>query len=184
MHSIWQWHVIDGPSFPLESKKYPQLSAKGKYCDTCVYSVDDVRALITFANERGVRVIPELDIPGHSGFQFGLPEIVACPFYEAGCGAARALDPTLNQTYEFLIEWLSEQAELFGDPLINVYGDEVRFPCWNQSSSIKAWMASHGIAAGNFQALTEVLRACVCVCVCVLVCVVLWLCVCASVCTC
>ena len=57
---VSQWHVIDGPSFPLESKKYPQLSNKGKYCDDCVYTVDDVRALIAFANDRGVRVIPEL----------------------------------------------------------------------------------------------------------------------------
>ena len=67
MFVLSQWHVIDGPSFPLESKKYPQLSDKGKYCGDCVYTVDDVRALIAFANDRGVRVIPELDIPGHSG---------------------------------------------------------------------------------------------------------------------
>ena len=83
-----------------------------------------------------------------------MPEIVACPFWDAGNGGNLALDPTLDQTYIFLIEWLSEQgkvtviaafgevlfgsdrlsashdvisATLFGDPLINVYGDEVRF---------------------------------------------------------
>jgi hexosaminidase len=85
-----------------------------------------------------------------------MPEIVACPFLDAGNGADRALDPTLDLTYTFLIEWLSEQATLFDDPLINVYGDEVRFECWNQSQSIKAWMESHNIAKGDFQGLTEV----------------------------
>jgi hypothetical protein len=102
--NVLQWHIIDGQSFPLESKLFPQLSTKGRYCPTCTYSQDEIKAFIAFANERGVRVIPELDIPGHSGFQYGMPEIVACPYYEASQGSDRALDPTLDQTYTFLIE--------------------------------------------------------------------------------
>lgn len=154
--NVLQWHVVDGPSFPLESLKFPQLSAKGKFCSSCVYTQQDVRELIEFARARGVRVIPELDIPGHSGFQFGMPELVACPAFEAGNGGSRALDPTLDGTYAFLIEWLSEMGELFGDPLINVYGDEVRFECWNQSANVLRFMQARGIAEGDFQAVTEV----------------------------
>ena len=88
-----QWHIIDGQSFPLESKKYPELAEKGRYCSSCTYSQDDVRELVAFARQHGVRVIPEIDIPGHSGFQYGMPEIVACRFSQR-C-AARTL-PTLN----------------------------------------------------------------------------------------
>ena len=154
--NVLQWHIIDGQSFPLESALFPQLAAKGRYCNECSYSQDDVRALVKYARDRGVRVIPELDIPGHSGFQYGMPEIVACPYFQAGQGSDRALDPTLDATYSFLTDFLSEQATLFGDPVINVYGDEVRFPCWNQSSTIAAWMKGHGIKAGDFQTLTEV----------------------------
>lgn len=149
--NVLQWHVTDGPSFPIESKKFPALSAKGKFCAACVYTQDDVRLLVAFAREHGVRVIPELDIPGHSGFQFGMPEIVACPTYLASNGGARALDPTLDATYAFLTEWLSEQAEVFGDPLINVYGDEVRFECWNQSETVKSWMVEHSLRPSDFQ---------------------------------
>ena len=153
--NVLQWHIIDGQSFPLESKQFPALAEKGRYCRTCTYSQQDIRELVTFARDRGVRVIPELDIPGHSGFQYGMPEIVACPFDRSGAGSNRALDPTLNETYRFLTEFLSEQATLFGDPVMNVYGDEVRFPCWNSSSSIKKWMQEHGLAVGDFQGLTR-----------------------------
>jgi hexosaminidase len=153
--NVLQWHATDGPSFPLESKKYPELAAHGAFCRSCVYTQQDVRELVAFARARGVRIIAELDLPGHSGFQYGMPEIVACPAYEAGNGGARALDPTLDLTYSFLTEWLSEMAELFDDPLLNVYGDEVRFQCWNQSASVLAYMASHGIRQGDFQSVTK-----------------------------
>eukprot|EP01043_Picozoa_sp_COSAG02_P088251 COSAG02_NODE_25399_length_660_cov_0.648841_1_plen_67_part_10 len=66
-------------------------------------------------------------------------------------GSNRALDPTLNETYKFLTEFLTEQATVFGDRVINVYGDEVRFPCWNSSVSIKAWMRKNGMVDGDFQ---------------------------------
>jgi N-acetyl-beta-hexosaminidase len=101
-------------------------------------------------------ILARRDMPGHSGFQYGKPEIVACPFDRTGTGSNRALDPTLNETYSFLTEFLSEQATVFGDPVINVYGDEVRFPCWNSSASIKAWMGANGLAAGDFQGLTKI----------------------------
>jgi hexosaminidase len=152
--NVLQWHIIDGQSFPLESARFPQLAEQGRYCRECSYSQADVKALVAFARARGVRVIPELDMPGHSGFQYGMPEIVACPFFEAGSGSDRALDPTLDATYQFLTEFLTEQATLFGDPVINVYGDEVRFACWNMSASVTGYMRTHGIAAGDFQALT------------------------------
>jgi N-acetyl-beta-hexosaminidase len=153
--NVLQWHIIDGQSFPLESKIFPSLSEKGRYCKDCSYSQAEIKALVAYARARGVRIIPELDIPGHSGFQYGMPEIVACPFDQSGQGSNRALDPTLNQTYTFLTEFLTEQAQVFGDPAINVYGDEVRFECWNQSATIRSWMRAHGMADGDFQGLTQ-----------------------------
>ena len=47
--NVLQWHVTDGPSFPLESKRFPQLSDKGRFCKGCVYTQEDVRALVAFA---------------------------------------------------------------------------------------------------------------------------------------
>ena len=113
--------------------------------------------------------------------RYGKPEIVACPFDRTGTGSNRALDPTLDETYSFLTQFLSEQATVFGaqatplgisallqrqsqrsfggagDRVINVYGDEVRFPCWNSSTTIKAWMQANGLADGDFQGLTKYL---------------------------
>jgi N-acetyl-beta-hexosaminidase len=157
--NVLQWHILDGNSFPLESKLFPELSQKGAYCPTCIYTQADIKALVVFAQQHGVRIIPEMDIPSHSGFQFAMPEIVACPFYpglplKGTNGGSVALDPTLDATYSFLTKFLTEQAALFGDPLINVYGDEIRFGCWESNPAIVQWMSHHGMAPGDFQSLT------------------------------
>jgi hexosaminidase len=149
------WHVIDGPSFPLESKRYPKLAQEGAYSPDAMYSQEDVKEVEAYAQARGIRLIPELDIPGHSGFQYGYPEIVACPSWTDGDGSNRALDVTLNETYTFLSDWLDEMAGLFQDPAINVYGDEVRFECWEQKPAIAEWMSAHGMKRGDYQSLVR-----------------------------
>ena len=70
------WHIVDGQSFPLQSKLYPQLSAKGAYCPECVYTQDDVKGIVEHARMRGIRVQPEIDVPGHSGWQYVSPNNV------------------------------------------------------------------------------------------------------------
>ena len=60
--NVFQWHVVDGQSFPLQSELYPQLSAKGAYCDRCVYSPADVAAIVEHARQRGIRVHVEIDV--------------------------------------------------------------------------------------------------------------------------
>jgi len=53
------WHIVDGQSFPLESKVYPQLSIQGAYRPNQVYTQADVIKIVSFANDHGVRVVPE-----------------------------------------------------------------------------------------------------------------------------
>ncbi|MFT5166886.1 MAG: hexosaminidase [Saprospiraceae bacterium] len=68
--NVFHWHLTDRPAWRIESKKYPELTAAknhrptrdpGKY-----YSYDDIRALIQYAKERHISIIPEIDMPGHS----------------------------------------------------------------------------------------------------------------------
>ena len=122
--NVFLWHAVDGNSFPLESATYPDLTTKGAYDAASVYTLADVADVVAYAQARGVRVVPELDIPGHQGVGYARPELVACPLLEGFGGNARALDVTKNATYEFLRQWLGEMVESFGDPQVNVYGDE------------------------------------------------------------
>ena len=60
------WHITDSQSFPLYVSSHPYLSEYGAYNSSCVYSISDVNEIVEYAKIRGVRVIPEMDTPGHT----------------------------------------------------------------------------------------------------------------------
>ena len=64
--NILHWHFIDATAFPYVSKAYPQLADKGAYSPAHQYTADNIRSLVQYAKERGVRVMPEVEAPGHS----------------------------------------------------------------------------------------------------------------------
>lgn len=126
-------HWTDVSSFPIESILYPQLSRKGRLGrlvsggpaarpNATIYSQSQVRDLVEYAHFRGVRVIPEFDVPGHGGWQYGMPEVTlqSCP---------SVLDVTSNRTYAFLNAFLSEMAGLFTEEVLMLGGDEVGTSC-------------------------------------------------------
>lgn len=70
--NLFHWHLTDHPAWRIESRCYPQLN-DGQYQrpgrDTgCYYTYDEIRSLIAYARERGILVVPELDMPGHSTY--------------------------------------------------------------------------------------------------------------------
>ena len=65
--NVFHWHITDSQSFPLHLSSLPDFSRYGAYSPEQVYTSQDVRDLVTYANDRGVRVIPELDAPAHVG---------------------------------------------------------------------------------------------------------------------
>jgi hexosaminidase len=167
--NVLHWHIMDSYAFPFASELFPDLAAAGKWTagnaagqgKDSVYTHDMVRTVVQYATERGVRVIPEVDMPGH-GYSWGLSGALssittACPGYtdELGHVDDVPLDPTKTLTYEVVLGLLSELTGLFPDTFLHLGGDEVKYGCWNESVSIKTWMIEHGLPSDDFYGLEQ-----------------------------
>ena len=95
--------------------------------------------------DRGVRVVPEIDVPGHSyAWGIGYPDIVAkCPAYEHNINNI-PLNPAKDKTWDVLQGVLLQVASQFPDGMLHVGGDEVVTGCWLEDPTVKAWMQQKG----------------------------------------
>ncbi|HYR74211.1 MAG TPA: family 20 glycosylhydrolase [Pyrinomonadaceae bacterium] len=146
--NVFHWHLSEDQGFRVESKKLPKLHTLGS--DGRFYTQDQVREIIAYARDRGIRVMPEFDIPGHStSWLVGYPEIGSAPGpykIERGAGIFEpALDPTREQTYKFLDTFLGEMAALFPDAYMHIGGDENEGKQWDRNPQIQAFMKAKGI---------------------------------------
>jgi hexosaminidase len=146
--NVFHWHLTEDQGFRVESKKFPKLHSLGS--DGLYYTQDQVREIIAFAADRGIRVMPEFDIPGHAtSWLVGHPELASAPGpykIERGAGIFEpALDPTRDQTYKFLDGFLGEMAALFPDAYMHIGGDENEGKQWDRNPQIQAFMKAKGI---------------------------------------
>lgn len=154
--NVLHWHIVDDPSFPYYSAIFPGLSGKGAYSSAHVYSQKDVADVIRYAGDRGIRVIPEFDTPGHSQ-SWGLSQpglLTTCCSGGKPDGSFGPIDPSHDANYDFLQKLLQEAATSFPDKYLHLGGDEVPFGCWQSNPNITAFMKAHGIA-GNYSALEQ-----------------------------
>jgi hexosaminidase len=146
--NVLHWHLSEDQGFRVESKKFPKLHSLGS--DGFYYTQDQVREIIGYARERGIRVMPEFDIPGHAtSWLVGYPELGSAPGpyqIERAAGIFEpALDPTREQTYKFLDEFFGEMAALFPDAYMHIGGDENEGKQWDRNPQIQAFMKQKGI---------------------------------------
>ena len=110
------------------------------------YTQAEIRDLISYAHDRGIRVMPEFDMPGHSrSWVIGYPELAsgAGPFtLEDG---DPILDPTRDSTYKFLEKFIAEMAKLFPDAYFHIGGDEVDGKQWDANPKIQEFIHSHNM---------------------------------------
>jgi hexosaminidase len=147
--NVFHWHLSDDQGFRVESKRYPRLHLNGS--DGHYYSQAEVREVVAYARVRGIRVVPEFDMPGHTTSWFvGYPELAGAPGpygIERKWGIFQpAMDPSREETYAFLDGLIGEMAALFPDPYFHIGGDEVEGAQWKNSPSIQAFARSHGLA--------------------------------------
>jgi hexosaminidase len=146
--NVLHWHLTEDQGFRVESKKFPKLHSMGS--DGLYYTQDQVREIIAYARDRGIRVVPEFDIPGHAtSWLVGYPELGSAPGpykIERGAGIFEpALDPTREPTYRFLEGFLGEMATLFPDAYMHIGGDENEGKQWDRNPQIQAFMKEKGI---------------------------------------
>jgi len=144
--NVLHWHLSDDQGFRVESKVYPRLQEYGS--DGMYYTQAQVRDVLAYAAERGLRVVPEFDMPGHaSSWLTGYPKLGSGkgPFeivrnYGIFTGL---LDPTKEYTYQFLDGFIGEMANLFPDEYFHVGGDEVEPKPWDADPQVQAIMKQH-----------------------------------------
>lgn len=152
--NVLHWHITDSQSFPIELPSEPELSRKGSYGSQFVYSQHDVRRIVAYARSLGVRIVPEIDVPGHTASWGGAyPDIITCRndyWYNPG-GATFANEPTPGQlnplnpkTYSVVRNVIHDVASAFPDDLFHGGVDEIKPDCWSASPDIRSYLQKGG----------------------------------------
>ncbi|MFH1525950.1 MAG: family 20 glycosylhydrolase [Bacteroidota bacterium] len=146
--NVFHWHLSEDQGFRVESKIYPKLHELGS--DGFYYTQEEVKDVINYAAERGIRVIPEFDVPGHATSWFvGYPELASAPGpykIERNWGIMNpTFNPTIEETYTFLDNLFGEMCELFPDEYFHIGGDENNGKQWDANEGIQKFMKENGI---------------------------------------
>jgi hexosaminidase len=146
--NVFHWHLSDNQGFRVESKKFPKLKSQGS--DGHFYTQSEIRGFIAYARDRGIRVIPEFDVPGHCTAIFAAyPELASGPGPYQIERQWGVMDPAMNitqeRTYTFLDALFGEMAALFPDQYFHIGGDEVNGKQWDVNPAIQKFKRSHHI---------------------------------------
>ncbi len=143
--NVLHLHLSDNEGFRIESKKFPKLQEDGS--NGLYYTQSEMREFIAYAHDRGIRVVPEFDVPGHSrSWLVGYPELASGPGpYSLISNVDPVMDPTQEKTYKFLDKFIGEMAKLFPDAYFHIGGDEVNGAQWNANPKIQEFIRGHGM---------------------------------------
>ena len=146
--NVLHLHLTEDQMFGIESKVFPllhEVGAEGNY-----YTQEDIKEIIAYADQRGIRIVPEFDVPGHcTSWLKAYPELASVKRdYELQRYYGvfdPALDVTKDYTYEFLDKLFTEMSQLFPDEYFHIGGDENTGRDWDRNPDIKAYMQKKGM---------------------------------------
>ncbi len=147
--NVFHWHLTDDQGWRFASERYPklqQLASDGQF-----YTREQMQQVVAYATARGIRVVPEIDLPGHaSSIAVAYPELMSAPGpypMEREWGVHKpTLDPTRDEVYRFADAIIGELAAIFPDPYLHIGGDEGDASQWKASASIQAFMQKNQLA--------------------------------------
>lgn len=165
--NVFHWHLTDDQGWRIEIKKYPKLTEVGAYRDSTemnhfhsdvydgephggFYTQADIKEIVDYANKLHIRVVPEIEMPGHSS-----APIAAYPWLGVTGKQIEVpgkfgvhydiYDVTKPEVLDFFSNVFDEVIELFPSPVIHIGGDEIRYDQWNDSYRVKSYMRKHGL---------------------------------------
>ncbi|KAH6813024.1 beta-hexosaminidase 2 [Perilla frutescens var. frutescens] len=154
--NVFHWHITDSQSFPLVLPSEAALAEKGAYGEEIKYTAADVKKVVEYGMEHGVRVLPEIDMPAHTGsWGEAYPEIVSCAnkFWwpaeaewadrlaaEPGTGQLNPLNP---KTFQVVKNVISDVVAMFPDQFYHAGADEVTPKCWQIDASIQDFLSNN-----------------------------------------
>ncbi|MFD1628491.1 beta-N-acetylhexosaminidase [Pseudopedobacter beijingensis] len=152
--NVLHLHLTDDQGFRIESKSFPKLHEKGsngKYL-----TQEQIKDIINYASDRGIRVVPEFDMPGHASSWFpGYPEYASAQrIYEietkySHFEPAPTMDPTNENLYPFLDQFFKEMTALFPDEYIHIGGDENSGKQWDANPKIQEYKQRHNLKSNT-----------------------------------
>ncbi len=151
--NVFHWHLTDDQGFRIESKSHPKLHELGS--DGQYYTQKEIRDVIQYASDRGIRVVPELDVPGHASAiltaypELGSKENMKYQIERYAGVFDPTLDPTNEKTYEVLADLFEEVALIFPDPYVHIGGDENEGKHWDENPKIKDFKQKHSLTSNH-----------------------------------
>jgi hexosaminidase len=147
--NVLHWHLSDDQGIRVESRRYPELQKLSS--DSLYYTQKQIKAIVEYARDRGIRIVPEFDMPGHSTAWFvAYPQYASAPgpykIARNWSGSPAVFDPTRETVYRFINGFIGEMSKLFPDAYWHIGGDEVNGTQWKQSARIQKFMAAHHLA--------------------------------------
>jgi len=161
----FQLHLTDDQGWRIEIKKYPELTEIGPQQEDSsaeensdpyargYYTQEQIKDIMAYAQARFITVIPEIEMPGHSGAALAAyPELGCTPTLSAGNNGGEIHNDVFcpkEKTFSFLQDVLSEVITLFPGPFVHIGGDEVAKDSWKRSADAQAVMRREGLKDEN-----------------------------------
>lgn len=161
--NTFHWHLVDDPGWRIEIKKYPLLTERGSKRDfshmditpegwdslhpeRTYYTQDEIREVVRYAADRGIRIIPEIEVPGHASASIlAYPWIGSTSRREGKAVTGDLYDVTDPKVEAFLHDILDEVIGLFPSKIVHIGGDEANYVHWKNSPEIMAFMKENGL---------------------------------------
>jgi hexosaminidase len=154
--NVFHWHLTEGLGWRVEIKRYPRLTDVGARVATGpqqqgFYTQDEIREIVAYAAQRHIRVIPEIDVPGHSTAALTAHPEFSCRGQAPGPERPGSHSPVIfcagkEPVYSFLEHIIDEVCGLFPDEFIHLGGDEAPKDEWDQCPDCRRAIQDHGLS--------------------------------------
>lgn len=147
--NVFHWHLNDDQGWRIESKRYPKLQQLAS--DNLYYTQEEIKEVVAYASLLGIRVVPELDVPGHaSAIAVAYPELIAEKKQYVMQRHWGVFEPVLDvsdpKVYQFIDDLVAEFSLLFPDSYLHIGGDEVNPAQWLNNDNIQLLMEKEKLA--------------------------------------